>query len=198
VDCASKLLFIASRRNAHHVVAPSPLVPRPSLLYVLVACAVATIYITQPVLPILQREFAVTPAMASLSVSMVILGMAATTLPIGILADRYPLRRLIAIGGCVIASAGIGCAVPLLLLHLSRLPALQRFEKADDILLATNDDGTRTGHLIRQRHEAIGDRQGFTFMPLDRLHEAQGLAVVHQTIARADAPERRCAHFVAR
>jgi len=111
VDCASKLLFIASRRNAHHVVAPSPLVPRPSLLYVLVACAVATIYITQPVLPILQREFAVTPAMASLSVSMVILGMAATTLPIGILADRYPLRRLIAIGGCVIASAGIGCVV---------------------------------------------------------------------------------------
>ena len=62
---------------------PSPDPPSRALLalaFALVACAFTTVYITQPVLPILQTEFGVTPAMASLSVSIVILGMAMTTL----------------------------------------------------------------------------------------------------------------------
>src|SRR4029450_9050398 len=83
----------------------------------------------------------------------------------------------------------------------SSLSTLQRFEKADDILLATGDgrgQHTRTGHLIRQRHEAIGDRQGFALVAFDGLQEGQGLTVMHQTVARADAPERRCAHLIAR
>ena len=80
------------------------------LIFALVACAFATVYITQPVLPILQREFGLGPSTASLSVSAVILGMALTTLPIGVLADRYPARRLIVTGGLVVAAAGFVCA----------------------------------------------------------------------------------------
>lgn len=80
------------------------------LIFVLVACAFATVYITQPVLPILQREFGLGPSTASLTVSAVILGMALTTLPIGILADRYPARHLIVTGGLVVSGAGFVCA----------------------------------------------------------------------------------------
>jgi YNFM family putative membrane transporter len=81
-----------------------------ALIFVLVTCAFTTIYITQPVLPILRAQFGISPSMASLSVSAVILGMAVTTLPIGILADRYPARRLILAGGCVVAGASVVCA----------------------------------------------------------------------------------------
>jgi len=93
-----------------HVSPDPPSRPLLALVLVLVACAFSTVYITQPVLPILQTEFGVTPAMASLSVSVVILGMATTTLPIGMLADRYPVRRLILTGGCIVAGASIVCA----------------------------------------------------------------------------------------
>ncbi|HEX6794398.1 MAG TPA: MFS transporter [Casimicrobiaceae bacterium] len=82
-----------------------------ALIFALVTCAVATIYITQPVLPILQAQFAISASAASLSVSAVIVGMAATMLPIGVLVDRYPARRLMAIGACVTAAAGAVCAL---------------------------------------------------------------------------------------
>ena len=42
-----------------------------ALMFALVTCAFATIYITQPVLPIVQSQFAVGPSAASLSVSSV-------------------------------------------------------------------------------------------------------------------------------
>jgi YNFM family putative membrane transporter len=76
-----------------------------------VACAFTTVYVTQPVLPILQTEFGISPSLASLSVSAVILGMAITTLPIGMLSDRYPVRHLILVGGCVVAGASVVCAI---------------------------------------------------------------------------------------
>jgi YNFM family putative membrane transporter len=47
-----------------------------TLVFALVAAAFTTVYITQPVLPILQREFGVSASIASLSVSAVILGIA--------------------------------------------------------------------------------------------------------------------------
>jgi MFS transporter, YNFM family, putative membrane transport protein len=81
-----------------------------ALVFALVTCAFTTIYVTQPVLPILRGEFGISPTTASFSVSAVILGMALTTLPIGILADRYPIRPLILAGGCVVAGASVVCA----------------------------------------------------------------------------------------
>lgn len=79
-------------------------------IFALVTCAFATIYITQPVLPVLEAQFAVGPSTASLSVSAVIVGMALSTLPIGVLADRYPARRLMIAGACIVAAADLVCA----------------------------------------------------------------------------------------
>jgi YNFM family putative membrane transporter len=81
-----------------------------TLVFALVAAAFATVYITQPVLPVLQQEFGVSPAVASLTVSGVILGIALANLPFGMLADRYPVRLLILSGGTVVALCGFYCA----------------------------------------------------------------------------------------
>lgn len=82
-----------------------------ALIFSLVASAFSTIYITQPVLPVLQREFGVSAARASTSVSAVILGIALANLPFGALADRVRVRPVILAGGSVVAGAGIVSAL---------------------------------------------------------------------------------------
>jgi YNFM family putative membrane transporter len=62
------------------------------------------------VLPVIQQEFAVTASVASMSVSLVILGMALTTVPFGMLADRHSIRPLILVGGVTVAAASLVCA----------------------------------------------------------------------------------------
>ncbi|MBI4799831.1 MAG: MFS transporter [Desulfarculus sp.] len=84
--------------------------PRLSLVFALVAAAFTTIYLPQPVLPVLQREFGVSPSVASLTVSAVVLGLALANLPFGMLSDRLALRPLILAGGLTIAGAGLFCA----------------------------------------------------------------------------------------
>ncbi len=81
-----------------------------ALVFTLVAAAITNIYVTQPVLPVIQQEFGVSAATASLTVSVVILGIALANLPFGWLADRYPVRRLIALGAAAVAVAGLICA----------------------------------------------------------------------------------------
>ncbi|MCK9375557.1 MAG: MFS transporter [Syntrophobacterales bacterium] len=81
-----------------------------ALVFGLVAAALTTVYITQPVLPVLQREFGVSPSQASYTVSAVILGIALANLPFGMLADRFPVQRLILVGGAVVAACGLFCA----------------------------------------------------------------------------------------
>src|SRR6476646_426316 len=54
------------------------------VVFSLVAAAFTTVYITPPVLPVIQDEFAVDARTASLSISMVILGFAVANLPSGI------------------------------------------------------------------------------------------------------------------
>lgn len=81
-----------------------------ALVFALVAAAIATVYLTQPVLPVLQAEFGVSASQASLTVSAVILGIALANLPFGILADRFPIQTLVLVGGVVVAAAGFFCA----------------------------------------------------------------------------------------
>ncbi|HSD60152.1 MAG TPA: MFS transporter [Burkholderiales bacterium] len=81
------------------------------LVFCLVAAAFTTIYITQPVLPVLQAEFGVGAGAASLSVSAVILGIALANLPFGMAADRYPIRPIILAGGSVVGAASLLCAL---------------------------------------------------------------------------------------
>ncbi len=82
-----------------------------ALVFALVAAAISNVYITQPVLPVIQTEFGVSPSQASYTVSAVILGISLANLPFGMLADRFPVRRLILVGGLVVAAAGLCCAV---------------------------------------------------------------------------------------
>ncbi|MBM4283759.1 MAG: MFS transporter [Deltaproteobacteria bacterium] len=81
------------------------------LVFTLVAAAFTTVYLTQPVLPVIQGEFHVSASVASLTVSAVILGMALANLPFGALADRVPAPRLIGLGGTLVAGAGLLCAL---------------------------------------------------------------------------------------
>lgn len=78
-----------------------------ALVFCLVGSAFTTIYITQPVLPILQMEFGVDETRASLSISAVIFGIALSNLPLGIAADRYPIKVIVLAGGL----AGTACCL---------------------------------------------------------------------------------------
>ncbi|HEX9145077.1 MAG TPA: MFS transporter [Candidatus Binatia bacterium] len=82
-----------------------------ALVFFLVATAFTTIYITQPVLPVIEKEFGIDAKWASLSVSVVIFGIALANLPFGVIADRYPIRPIILIGGTIVAAAGLICAI---------------------------------------------------------------------------------------
>jgi YNFM family putative membrane transporter len=84
---------------------------RLALVFALVTCAFTTVYVTQPVLPILQAQFRVSPSAASLTVSAVILGMALATLPIGALVDRHRARTLMRAGGAIVALTSGLCAL---------------------------------------------------------------------------------------
>ncbi len=81
------------------------------LVFVLVAAAFANVYITQPVLPVLQQEFQVSASKASLTMSAVIFGMAVANLPFGALADRVAVHWLILTGGLMVALSGLTCAL---------------------------------------------------------------------------------------
>ena len=79
-------------------------------VFLLVAATFSTIYLTQPVLPVLREEFGVDAAKASLTVSAVIFGIALATLPFGLLADRFPARPIIIAGGTLASLFGFLCA----------------------------------------------------------------------------------------
>ena len=83
------------------------------VVFFLVSAAFVTIYITQPVLPVIREQFGVGETAASLTISAVILGIALANIPFGILADNRGIRPIILIGGGVVASCGIACALPL-------------------------------------------------------------------------------------
>ena len=74
------------------------------------AATFSTIYLTQPVLPVLREEFGIDAAKASLTVSAVIFGIALATLPFGRLADRFPARPIILFGGTLASLCGFLCA----------------------------------------------------------------------------------------
>ena len=80
------------------------------LVFCLVGSSFTVVYITQPVLPILEAEFGVDARVASLSVSAVIFGIALANLPFGILADRYKITSIILVGGSVVAASSLVCA----------------------------------------------------------------------------------------
>jgi YNFM family putative membrane transporter len=77
----------------------------------LVSASFTNVYITQPILPVLQREFSADTVLVSFTVSAVILGIATANLPFGFLADRLSIHPIILTGGLLVASAGVLCAL---------------------------------------------------------------------------------------
>jgi len=96
-----------------------------ALVFALVSASFTTIYLLQPVLPVLQQEFGVDEKQASLAISAVILGMALSNLPFGHMADRLPIKPIIATGGLVVVLCGLGCAIVQQMSHLIVLRFLQ-------------------------------------------------------------------------
>jgi YNFM family putative membrane transporter len=80
-------------------------------VFLLVSAAFTTIYLLQPVLPVLQAEFGVSERAASTTISAVILGIALANLPFGRLADAVAIHPIIAVSGAAVAAAGLFCAV---------------------------------------------------------------------------------------
>jgi MFS transporter, YNFM family, putative membrane transport protein len=80
------------------------------IVFSLVGAAFTNVYITQPVLPVLQQEFGVSASQASLTMSAVIFGMALANLPFGALADIFAVRWLILLGSLIVAGSGLICA----------------------------------------------------------------------------------------
>ncbi|MFH2131196.1 MAG: MFS transporter [bacterium] len=81
------------------------------IVFTLVSAAFTNIYLTQPVLPVLQQEFGADLVLVSFSVSAVIFGIAISNLPFGFLADRLPIQRIILSGGILVAACGLVCSV---------------------------------------------------------------------------------------
>lgn len=81
------------------------------IVFALVSASFTNIYITQPVLPVLQSEFSADMVLVSFSVSAVILGIAISNLPFGFLADSFPIHPIIFIGGVSVAVSGLVCSV---------------------------------------------------------------------------------------
>lgn len=80
-------------------------------VFALVSASFANIYITQPVLPVLQNEFSADLVIVSFTVSAVILGITLSNLPFGVLVDRLSIRPIIFTGGLMVALGGIICAM---------------------------------------------------------------------------------------
>ncbi len=80
------------------------------IVFALVSASFTNIYITQPVLPVLENEFSADMVLVSFSVSAVILGIAISNLPFGFLADSLPIHPIIFIGGVLVAVSGLVCA----------------------------------------------------------------------------------------
>lgn len=85
--------------------------PLQVVVFFLAAAAFSTVYITQPVLPILTGEFGADPAVVSFTVSAVVLGIALSILPIGILADRLPIQNILLAGGIAVAACSLVAAL---------------------------------------------------------------------------------------
>ncbi len=76
-------------------------------VFSLVSASFTNIYLTQPILPVLQEEFSVTTVEVSMTVSAVILGIVLSNLFFGFLSDRLPIHPIILIGGLCVACGGL-------------------------------------------------------------------------------------------
>jgi YNFM family putative membrane transporter len=90
---------------------PIDRLPLQAVVFLVAAAAFSSVYITQPVLPVLVSEFGASAFEVSLTVSAVILGIAISILPLGILSDHAPVHRILLTGGLIVAVCCVFAAV---------------------------------------------------------------------------------------
>lgn len=90
---------------------PIDRLPLQAVVFLVAAAAFSSVYITQPVLPVLAGEFGATAFEVSLTVSAVILGIAISILPLGILSDHAPVHRIVLAGGLIVATCCLFAAL---------------------------------------------------------------------------------------
>jgi YNFM family putative membrane transporter len=94
-------------------------------LYAGTIAAYADMYVTQPILPLLSKEFGVGAARAGLTVSAVVLAIAAASTVYGPLSDALGRRRVMAGATALLAVATLACAFAPSLGALVALRAVQ-------------------------------------------------------------------------
>lgn len=80
-------------------------------LYLATVAVYADMYVTQPVLPLLSREFGLAPARAGTSVSAVVLAIALASTFYGPLADALGRRRVMVGASLLLVLPTLGCAL---------------------------------------------------------------------------------------
>jgi YNFM family putative membrane transporter len=83
--------------------AASPLGPAALALYLTGLAAFVGLYLPQPILPLLSREYDVDVQRAALIVSATVFGIAVASPVIGLLADRFGRRRMVMAGSLLLA-----------------------------------------------------------------------------------------------
>jgi len=94
-------------------------------LYLATIACYADMYLTQPVLPELSREFGVAPAQAGLTVSAVVLAIAAASTLYGALSDALGRRRVMVASAALLVVPTLACAFAPSFRALLALRALQ-------------------------------------------------------------------------
>jgi YNFM family putative membrane transporter len=94
-------------------------------LYLGTVAAYADMYVTQPILPELSREFGVGPARAGLTVSAVVLAIAVASVLYGPLAGALGYRRVMGGSLALLSAATLLCALPRTFAGLVALRGLQ-------------------------------------------------------------------------
>ena len=94
-------------------------------LYLATIACYADMYVTQPILPELSREFGVAPAQAGLSVSAVVLVLAAVSTTYGALSDALGRKRIMVASAALLVLPTLACAAAPSFRTLLALRALQ-------------------------------------------------------------------------
>ena len=121
----------------------------------------ALLYGTQPVLPQLAQDFAISPAQASLSVTTGTAAMAFLLIPLSLIADRYGRERLMRIGltGAALFAFASALAPNFALLLLFRAAlgvCIAGVPAAAMAYLGEEIDASQRGQATRALHERLG------------------------------------------
>ena len=119
--------------------------------FIIVFSAFTTIYITQPILPAIGRNFEASPFQSSLSVSLVLAGITLGSIPSGILSEKYPISYLVYVGSALLILCDVICAFTPNLFVLVTSRFLQGFliPFLTSAIAASLSKTVREGNIVR-------------------------------------------------